>query len=81
MNNINFTMYEPSIDSIIVNTDLNTVLFVRCDLFNKNFLLDDPTDIVYLYQLAENNPMTYSEFVLMENGLQDYVDAIKWVNY
>lgn len=81
MNNISFAMYEPSTDCVIVNTDSNTVLFIRCNLFNQNVILEDPTDIVYLYQLAENNPMTYAEFALKENGLQDYVDAMKWFNY
>lgn len=81
MNNISFAMNEPSTDSVIVNTEANTTLFICCNLFNRNVILEDPTDIVYLYQLAENNPMTYAEFALRENGLQDYVDAMKWFNY
>ena len=81
MNNISFAMYEPSTDCVIVNTDYNTLIFIRCNLFNQNVVLETPPDIVYLYQLAENNPMTYAEFALKENGLQDYVDAMRCFNY
>ena len=81
MNNISFAMYKPSTDCVIVNTEPNTFIFIRCSLFNRNVILEDPSDIVYLYQLAENNPMTYAEFALKEDGLQGYVDAMRWFNY
>lgn len=81
MNNISFAMYKPSTDCVIVNTEPNTFIFIRYSLFNRNVILEDPSDILYLYQLAENNPMTYAEFALKEDGLQDYVDAMRWFNY
>lgn len=42
--------------------------------------LDDPTDIVYLYRLAEETPLLYAKLALKENGLQDYVDAMNEFN-
>ena len=41
-------------------------------------IFDDPTDIVYLYRLAEEVPLLYAKLALRENGLQDYVDAMNW---
>ena len=54
-NNLNFQfgMYEPTTDSIIVNTGENAILVIRCKEFNSSVIFDDPTDIVYLYRLAE----------------------------
>lgn len=81
-NNLNFQfgMYEPSTDSIIVNTSKNTMLVICCKECNSTVFFDDPNDIVYLYRLAEQAPLTYAKLALMENGLQDYVDAMNELN-
>ncbi len=81
-NNLNFQfgMYEPSTDSIIVNTCKNTMLVIRCKEYNSFVILDNPNDIVYLYRLAEDYPLTYAKLALKENGLQDYVDAMNEFN-
>lgn len=81
-NNLNFRfgMYEPATDSIIVNTGENTVLVIRCKECNSSVIFDDPTDIVYLYTLAEEAPLLYAKLALKENGLQDYVDAMNEFN-
>ena len=77
-NNLNFrfSMYEPTTDSIIVNTGENAILVFRCKECNSSVIFDDPNDIVYLYRLAEDSPLTYAKHALKENGLQDYVDAM-----
>lgn len=81
-NNLNFMfgMYEPATDSIIVNTGENSALVIRCKEFNSSVIFDNPNDIVYLYRLAEETPLTYAKLALMENGLQDYVDAMNELN-
>ena len=73
-------MYEPTTDSIIVNTGENTILFFRCQECNSSVIFDNPNDIVYLYRLAEEAPLLYAKLALKENGLQDYVDAINEFN-
>ena len=81
-NNLNFRfgMYEPTTDSIIVNTGENSILVICCKGCNSSVIFDDPTDIVYLYRLAEDSPLTYAKLTLRENGLQDYVDAMSEFN-
>ena len=81
-NNLNFrfSMYEPTTDSIIVNTVENAILVIRCKECNSSVIFDDPTDIVYLYRLAEESPLTYAKLALREKGLQDYVDAMNKLN-
>ena len=81
-NNLDFQfgMYDPATDSIIVNTSENTILIIRCKECNSSVIFDTPNDIVYLYQLAEETPFTYSKLALKENGLQDYVDAMHEFN-
>ncbi len=76
-----FAMYNPETDTVEVNTGTGRVLFIRCKDFNSTVIFDDPDDIVYLYRLAEVQPLTYTKFALKDNGLQDYVDAMKWFNY
>lgn len=78
--NITFGMYEPSIDSVIVNTGENSVLIICCKKCNSSVIFDDPNDIAYLYWLAEESPLTYAELALKENGLQDYVDGMNTFN-
>lgn len=73
-------MYEPSTDSIIINTDENTILVIRCKEYNSSVIFDEPNDIVYLYRLAKDSPLTYAKLALKENGLQDYVDAMNEFN-
>ena len=81
-NNLNFQfgMYEPSTDSIIVNTGENTILVIRCKECNSAVLFDNPNNIVYLFRLAEDSPLTYAKLALKKNGLQDYVDAMSEFN-
>lgn len=73
-------MYDPTTDSIIVNTGKNSILVIRCKECNSSVIFDDPNDIVYLYQLAEESPLLYAKLALKENGLQDYVDATSGFN-
>ena len=78
--NFQFGMYDSATDSIIVNTGKNSVLVIRCKECNSKVIFDDPNNIVYLYWLAEETPLTYAKLALKENGLQDYVDAMNWFN-
>ena len=81
-NNLDFQfgMYEPAIDSVIINTGENSILVIRCKEYNSKVIFDDPNDIVYLYWLAEETSLTYAKLALKENGLQDYVDAMNELN-
>lgn len=81
-NNLNFLfgMYEPATDSIIVNTGENSILVICCKECNSSVIFDDSNDIVYLYRLAEETPLTYAKLALRENGLQDYVDVMNEFN-
>ena len=81
-NNLNFQfgMYEPSTDSIIVNNGENTILVICCKECNSCVIFEEPNDIVYLYRLAKDSPLTYAKLALKENGLQDYVDAMNELN-
>lgn len=81
-NNLNFQfgMYDPATDSVIVNTGENSVLVIRCKECNSAVIFDEPNDIVYLYRLAKDSPLTYAKLALKDNGLQDYVDAMNWFN-
>lgn len=81
-NNLNFVfgMYEPTTDPVIVNTSENSVLVIRCKECNSSVIFEEPNDIVYLYRLAEEAPLTYAKLALKVNGLQDYVDAMNELN-
>lgn len=81
-NNLNFLfgMYEPATDSVIINTGENSILVIRCKECNSCVIFENPNDIVYLYWLVEDSPLTYAKLALKENGLQDYVDAMNWFN-
>ena len=79
-----FGMYEPDTDSVIVNainnTYTSTPLTISCEKYNSSVLLDTPDDIVYLYRLAQENPLLYAELAFKPNGLQEYVDAMNEFN-
>lgn len=79
-----FGMYEPDTDSVIVNainhTYSDTPLTISCEKCNSVVLLDISDDIVYLYRLAQENPLLYAELACKPNGLQDYVDAMNEFN-
>ena len=77
---LQFGMYEPATDSVIVNAGENSVLIIRCKECNSSVTFDDPNDIVYLYRLAEEAPLLYAKLALREDGLQDYVDAMNELN-
>lgn len=81
-NNLNFLfgMYDPATDTVIVNTGENSVLVIRCKECNSRVIFDELNDIVYLYRLAEDSPLTYAKLALKYNGLQDYVDAMNKFN-
>ena len=65
-NNLNFQfgMYEPTTDSIIVNIGENSILVISCKECNSSVIFDEPNDIVYLYRLAEDSPLTYAKLAL-----------------
>lgn len=73
-------MYEPATDSVIVNIGENSVLIIRCKECNSAVIFEEPNDIVYLYRLAEDSPLTYAKLALKDNGLQNYVDAMNEFN-
>ena len=79
-----FGMYEPNTDSVIINTITDTYtgtpLTISCEKYNSPVLLDTPNDIVYLYRLAQENPLLYAELAFKPNGLQEYVDAMNEFN-
>ena len=81
-NNLDFQfgMYAPATDSIIINTGENAILVICCKECNSSVIFNDPNDIVYLSQLAEEAPLLYAKLALRENGLQDYVDAMNEFN-
>jgi len=71
---------EPATDSIIVNTGENSILVIHCKECNSSVIFDDPSDVVYLYHLAEETPLLYAKLALKANGLQDYVNAMNEIN-
>ena len=75
-----FGMYESATDCMIVNTCENSILVSRCKECNSSVIFDNPTDIVYLYRLAEEMPLLYAKLALKDNGLQGYVDAMNEFN-
>ena len=79
-----FGMYEPDTDSVIVNainhTYSDTPLTISCEKCNSAVLLDISDDIVYLYRLAQENPLLYAELACKFNELQDYVDTMNEFN-
>lgn len=78
--NFQFGMYEPATDSIIVNTGKNSILVIRCKEYNSSVIFDNASDVVYLYHLAAETPLTYAKLALKANGLQDYVNAMNEFN-
>ena len=79
-----FSMYEPDTNSVIVNAINDTYtgapLTISCEKCNSAVLLDTPYDIVYLYRLAQENPLLYAELACKPNGLQEYVNAMNEFN-
>lgn len=57
-----------------------TPLTISCKKCNSFALLDTPNDIVYLYQLVQENSLLYAELVCKPNGLQEYVDSMNEFN-
>lgn len=74
-------MYNPVTDNIEVAVAPGSVLVIRCKEFISTVTLENPEDIVYLYHLAEEQPLTYAKFALSDNGLQRYVNAMNWFNH
>lgn len=75
-----FGMYIPETDSVLVNLGSNMIIELSCKKCHSNLILEEPANIAYLYDLAEQNPLTYAKLALKENGLQDYMDAIEEFN-
>lgn len=77
-------MYEPDANSVIINaindTYTDTPIIISCEKCNSAVLLDTPDDIVYLYRLAQENPLLYAELACKPNGLQEYVYAMNEFN-
>lgn len=80
MNNYQFAMYNPDTNTITVSAGPGSVLVIRCNEFNSAVILDNPDNIVYLYRLAEEQPLTYAKFALSDTGLRDYVGTMNWFN-
>lgn len=76
-----FAMYNPDSDTIEVTIASGSVLVIRCKEFNASVTLESPEDMVYLYRLAEEQPLTYAKFALSDGWLQGYVDTMNWFNY
>ena len=79
-----FGMYEPDANSVIINaindTYTDTPISISCEKCNSAVWLDTPDDIVYLYRLAQENPLLYAVLACKPNGLQEYVDAMNEFN-
>lgn len=78
-----FGMYEPDANSVIINAINDTytdIPIISCEKCNSAVLLDTPDDIVYLYRLAQENPLLYVVLACKPNGLQEYVDAMNEFN-
>ena len=76
-----FAIYYPTTDTIEVSVSAGTVLVIRCEEFNAAVPLDASSDIVYLYKLAKDQPLTYAKLVFTNNGLKRYVEGMNWFNY
>ena len=75
-----FGMYEPDTDSIVVYANDSKPFIINCQKCNLSVILDNPDDIVYLYRIAQDNPLLYAELALKADGLQGYVDAMNEFN-
>ena len=75
-----FGMYEPDTDSIVIYTTDSNPFIINCQKCNSSVILDNPDDIVYLYRLAQDTPLLYTELALKTDGLQEYVDAMNEFN-
>ena len=64
-----FGIYEPTTDSIIVNTDENSILVIRCKECNSPVIFDAPNDVAYLYHLAEETPLLYAKLAFKSKWL------------
>ena len=73
-------MCKTTTNTIIINTDKNSILVIRYEKCNSTIIFDEPNDVGYLYQLAEEAPLTYAKLAMKENDLQDYVDAMNEFN-
>ena len=80
--NLNYILgiYIPETDSVLVNLSNNITIELSCKKCHSNLVLEEPANIAYLYDLAEQNPLTYTKLAFKENGLQDYMDAIEEFN-
>ena len=78
--NYQFAIYNPDCNTVEVSISTNLILVISCTTNNATVIFDYDSDIVYLYQLAEELPFTYAKLAMQENGLQNYVNAIASLN-
>ena len=58
--NFRFGMYNQVTDTIVVNAGSGSVHFICCKKYNSTVTIENPNDIVYLYRLAPEQPLTYA---------------------
>ena len=80
--NLNYILgiYIPETDSVLVNPSNNITIELSCKKCHSNLVLEEPANVAYLYDLAKQNPLTYTKLAFKKNGLQDYMDAIEEFN-
>lgn len=62
MNNLEYIlgMYIPEKDCVLVNLTNYMTIELSCKKCHSNLVLEEPANIAYLYDLAEQNPLTYA---------------------
>ncbi len=80
INDIYFAFYNPANDPIEVYSGENLKIIFNCTQLNNNVYFEDPLDIAYLHQLAQDEPFNYMYFALQPDGLQRYVEAMNVFN-
>ena len=53
-----FGIYIPEKDSVLVNLANDVTIELSCQKCHSNLILEEPANIAYLYDLAEQNPLT-----------------------
>ena len=61
----NSSVFTPETDSVLVNLSNNITIELSCKKCHSNLVLEEPANIAYLYDLAEQNPLTYTKLALL----------------
>ena len=69
MTKIIFAMHNPKADCVDVNLDEQIHVSFNYQTCNASVCLDEPSDIVYLARLAQEEPGLYDKLASMEGGL------------